>query len=112
MEFFQREALESVARLRSFRRAAEELAHTQPAISISIRKLEQELGVPLFDRLRGNVRLTDAGQTLFEHARQILNLRDEAAQALEDLRRLHRGKVSMGANESTSLYLLPKIILP
>lgn len=111
MEFFQLEAFLAVARLKSFAQAAEELAHTQPAISISIKKLEQEIGSPLFDRYRRQVKLTDAGSALIEYAAQILNLRQEAFTAIEELQHLHEGKVRIGANESTNLYLLPKMIL-
>jgi DNA-binding transcriptional LysR family regulator len=111
MELRQLEAFLAVAQEHGFGRAATKLGLTQPAISIAIRKLEQELGAPLFDRFRRDARLTDAGQILLDHAQRILNLRDEAARAIEELRQLHRGKLTIGANESTNLYLLPKMIL-
>ena len=111
MEFGQLEALSAVAREHSFGRAAEQLSRTQPAISIAIAKLETEFEASLFDRFRGDVRLTAAGQVLFDYAQKILNLRSEAGQAIEELRRLHHGKVTIGANESTSLYVLPGMIL-
>ncbi len=111
MEFAQLEALVTIARERSFSRAAERLARTQPAISIAIKKLEEEVGAPLLDRSRKNVALTDAGEVLLEYAQKIINLRSEAVSAIEELRQLHHGKVTIGANESTSLYLLPQLIL-
>jgi DNA-binding transcriptional LysR family regulator len=111
MEFAQLEALVMIAEERSFSRAAERLARTQPAISIAIKKLEDEIGTPLLDRSRKNVALTDAGEIIHEHAQKILHLRREATRAVEELRQLHHGKVTVGANESTSLYFLPKIIL-
>ena len=111
MEFSQLEALAAVARHRSFHGAAEELGLTQPAVSIAIRKLEKEVGAELFDRYRRDVRMTEAGRILHEYAQTILNLRTEAGTALDDLRQLRRGKVTIGANESTSLYLLPGVIL-
>lgn len=111
MEFSQLEALVAVARHRSFHGAAEELGLTQPAVSIAIRKLEKEVGAELFDRFRRDVRMTEAGRILNEYAQTILNLRTEAGTALDDLRQLRRGKVTIGANESTSLYLLPGVIL-
>jgi DNA-binding transcriptional LysR family regulator len=111
MEFAQLEALVVIAEEHSFSRAAERLSRTQPAISIAIKKLEDEIGTPLLDRSRKNVSLTDAGEILYEHAQQILNLRREATRAIGELRQLHHGKVTIGANESTSLYFLPKIIL-
>jgi DNA-binding transcriptional LysR family regulator len=111
MEFAQLEALVTIAEERSFSRAAERLSRTQPAISIAIKKLEAEIGTPLLDRSRKNVHLTDAGEVLYERAQKILNLRSEASRAVDELRLLHHGKVAIGANESTSLYFLPKIIL-
>lgn len=111
MEFFQLQAFIAVAELRSFGDAAEELARSQPAISISIKKLEEEVGVPLLDRYRRDIRLTDAGQIVFEYAQKILNLRSEISNSIDELKQLHHGKVSIGANESTNLYLLPKMIL-
>jgi DNA-binding transcriptional LysR family regulator len=111
MEFFQLQAFVAVAEAHSFGRAAEELSHSQPAISISIKKLEEEIGVPLLDRFRRDVRLTDAGQILFDYAQRILNLRSEVSAAIDELRQLHHGKVSIGANESTNLYILPKMVL-
>lgn len=111
MEFAQLEALVTIAQERSFSRAAERLARTQPAVSIAIKKLEDEIGAPLLDRARKNVTLTDAGEVLFEYAQKIINLRREAASAIHELRQLHYGKVTVGANESMSLYFLPDIIL-
>jgi len=55
--------------------------------------------------------LTDAGRVLCDYAQKIINLRSEAVWTIEELRQLHSGKVSIGANESTSLYFLPRIIL-
>jgi DNA-binding transcriptional LysR family regulator len=111
MEFFQLQAFIAVAETHSFGRAAEELNRSQPAISISIGKLEKELGIALLDRYRRDIRLTDGGQIVFDYAQRILNLREEISGALEELRQLHHGKVSIGANESTNLYLLPQMIL-
>jgi len=105
------EAVLAVARTRSFARAAEEMGRTQPAVSIAIRKLEEELGASLFDRVRRDIRLTAAGQVLYDYAVKILNLRGEVRESIDQLRNLQRGKVRIGANESTSLYLLPPAIL-
>jgi DNA-binding transcriptional LysR family regulator len=111
MEFAQLEALIAIVRERGFSRAAEHLARTQPAISIAIKKLEEEVGVPLLDRGRKSIALTDAGEVMLEYAQKIVNLRVEAISSIDELRQLHHGKVAVGANESTSLYFLPNIIL-
>jgi DNA-binding transcriptional LysR family regulator len=84
MELMQLEMLVAVAEEHSFLRAAERVFRTQPAVSIGIRKLEGRVGVALFDRSRrGSGRLTTAGESLYEYARKILGLRDEALSALK-----------------------------
>ena len=66
-----------VAELKSFTRAAEQLGYSQPTVSFQIRQLEQELGVPLFDRIGHTVSLTDAGQEALGYAQRICNLSRE-----------------------------------
>ena len=79
MELIQLEMLVAVAEERSFLRAAERVFRTQPAVSIGLRKLEAKVGVPLLDRSsRRSACLTPAGARLYEYARKILGLRDEA----------------------------------
>ena len=107
MDLAQLEVFLAVAREGRFSRAAEKLHRTQSAVSQSIHKLEEEMGEPLFDRSSRDGRLTDAGRVLQEYAERLLNLRDDAAEALAELRQLHRGKLSIAANEFTALYLLP-----
>jgi len=107
MELFQVETFLAVAREGSFSRAAKRLNRTQPAISQTVRKLEDEIGEPLFDRSSREGILTDAGRVLQDYAEKLLNMRGEALTALEELRQMHRGKLSISANEFTCLYLLP-----
>jgi len=96
----------------SFHKAAKRVLRTQPAVSISLRKLEQEIGAALFDRTNRNACVpTSSGQMLYEYAKRLLNLRDETVSSLQELHNLKSGKIRIGANESTSLYLLPKLIL-
>jgi DNA-binding transcriptional LysR family regulator len=99
----------AVARERSFSRAAEKLYRTQPAISISVRKLEDWAGQRLFVRGTGAGKLTEAGTLLLEYAERMLNLREEARRSLEDLQGLHRGRLSLGVNESSIHALLPAL---
>lgn len=99
----------TVARERSFSRAAGKLYRTQPAISISVRKLEQWVGQPLFVRGTGAGTLTEAGALLVEYAERMLNLREEARRSLEDLAGLRRGRLSLGVNESSIHALLPAL---
>jgi DNA-binding transcriptional LysR family regulator len=107
MDLFQLEVFLAVAREGSFSRAAEKLYRTQPAISQAIRKLERELGEPLFDRSSRDGTLTDAGRVLHDYGQKLLNLRVDALDALKELRELHKGKLTIAANEYTCLYLLP-----
>jgi DNA-binding transcriptional LysR family regulator len=107
MELSQLEVFLMVAREGRFSRAAEKLYRTQSAVSQTIRKLEEELGEPLFDRSSREGVLTDAGQTLKEYAEKLLNLRNDAQEALVELREVQKGKLAIAANEFTALYLLP-----
>src|SRR5256885_3641854 len=109
MDINQLEVFLGVANERSFSRAAEALHRTQPAVSQAIRRLENELGEPLFDRSSKDGTLTAAGRVLFDFAQQMLNLRQHAHSAIRELRDLHRGKLSLGANEYTVMCLLPLI---
>lgn len=106
MDLSQLEVFLSVAREGRFSRAAEKLYRTQSAVSQTIRKLEEELGEPLFDRSSREGVLTDAGRTLKEYAEKLLNLRNDAQEALVELRELQKGKLAIAANEFTALYLL------
>jgi len=106
MEISQLEVFLAVAREGGFSRAAEKLYRTQSAVSQAIRKLEAEIGEPLFDRSTRDGVMTDAGQVLQEYAQRLLNLRENAREALGELRELQKGKLVVGANEFTALYLL------
>jgi DNA-binding transcriptional LysR family regulator len=107
MDLSQLEVFLAVAREGRFSRAAEKLYRTQSAVSQSIRKLEDEIGESLFDRSSRDGLLTDAGHVLQEYAERLLNLRNDAREALVELRELHKGKLAIAANEFTALYLLP-----
>ncbi len=94
----------------SVHKAAAKVCRTQPAISIALKKLEQEIGSKLFDRAqRYDYQLTPAGKLLYSYATRLVALRNETTAALRDLVHLRRGAVRIGANESTSVYLLPRL---
>lgn len=111
MDLSQLEIFLSIAEEKSFSRAAEKMLRTQPAISIAIKRLEEELGESLFDRSSKNGSLTEAGRVLLSYAQRMINLRDEAREAVGELRGMFRGRLTIGANESTSLYLLPPLLM-
>jgi DNA-binding transcriptional LysR family regulator len=99
----------AVADEKSFSRAAQKLYRTQPAVSISIRKLEEWIGQPLFVRGTRAGQLTEAGHLLREYAERMLNLREEVRRSMEDLRELRHGRLSIGVNESSIHALLPAL---
>jgi DNA-binding transcriptional LysR family regulator len=107
VDLFQLEAFVTVVREGSFSKAAKALFRTQPAVSQIIKRLEDEIGQPLFDRSSRRGVLTDAGQVLFDHAERLLNYRTQAVAALDDVRHLRRGQLVIASNELTCLYLLP-----
>jgi len=98
-----------VAVNKSFTLAAEKLYRTQPAISTQVRILEEELGEKLFDRIGKRVCLTQAGEILLPYAERLLNLHDEAKLAITELNATPKGKILIGANEATCIYILPQI---
>src|SRR5579863_9723228 len=108
MDYDQLASFLEVAKLRSFSRAAEKIYRTQPAISAQIRLLEQECGERLFDRSGKRVQLTQAGEILQRYAQKIIDLHRDALQAIAELNQTARGKLRLGANEATCLYVLPK----
>ncbi len=109
MELSPLRVFAEVAAEKSFTRAAEKLLRTQPAVSLAIRRLEAELDEQLIDRSSRDLVLTDAGRIVFEYARRFENLNADMARALAALRDNADGCLSIGANESTTLYLLPYV---
>ncbi len=109
MDINHLEVLVTVARERSFSRAAEVMGRTQPAVSQAIRRLEADVGEQLFDRSSKDGTLTFAGQVLLDYAKQMLNLRQNALHAVSEVRGLRHGKVTVSANEHTVFFLLPVI---
>jgi DNA-binding transcriptional LysR family regulator len=99
----------TVASEKSFSRAAEKLLRTQPAISLSIQRLEGDLGEKLIDRSAKDLLLTDAGQIVLEYARRFETMQGDLENALAELRDKSAGRLTIGANESSTLYLLDHI---
>ena len=93
----------------SFSRAAETLHRTQPAVSIAVRKLEEDLGQPLVVRGSRELKLTDAGRLLVESAERMLNLREQLRRSIDDLGQMRRGQLSLGVNESSIHAVLPAL---
>lgn len=111
MDLVQLEHFLAVAQAGTFTRAAEQVFRTQPALSLSVKKLELSLGATLFSRNNGEVALTEAGKLLERYAYRLVKLRDEATRAIAQLQNLGSGTLSLAAHESAALYLLPGPIL-
>ena len=94
----------------SFSKAAEALFMTQPALSISIQKVENEIGMPLFNRDKKPLELTEAGQLYIEKIRQIMHLENELSQQLNDLTDLKTGQLRIGGSHYFNSYILPPVI--
>lgn len=109
MELYPLKVFLSVATEKSFSRAAERLFRTQPAVSLAVQRLEAELGEKLIDRSATPPILTDAGKIVAEYARRFENLESDLQNSLTELRDNAAGRLVIGANESTSLYLLKYI---
>jgi DNA-binding transcriptional LysR family regulator len=110
MELMQLEMFVAIVEEGGVRAASERVFRTQPAVSVAMRKLEQEIGTPLFDRSkRYDYQLTEAGEALLRYAKQMLSVRKEAFSALADLGNLRAGRLRIGANESISLHLFPQL---
>jgi DNA-binding transcriptional LysR family regulator len=110
IENFRIHVFRSVARHLSFSRAAEELLLTQPAVTQQIKALEDELGVPLFDRGGGRITLTTGGSALLPFAEQMHTLSDEAIAAVARANGHHAGSLTLGASQTIGQYVLPNLI--
>lgn len=102
--------LKAIAAEGSFKRAAESLYISQPAVSLQIQNVEKQLDVPLFDRGGRRAQLTEAGQLLLEYGDRILALCQEACRAVDDLQKLQGGTLILGASQTTGTYLIPRMM--
>ena len=109
MELHTLQVFLAVATEKSFSRAADKLLRTQPAVSLALQRLEAELGEKLIDRSAKDLVLTDACRTVLDFARRFENLRLEMENSLAELRDNSAGTLTVGANESSALYLLRHI---
>ena len=107
MELRQLEHFLAVVEEGTFTRAAERVSLTQPAISLSIKKLEEEVGGPLFARDVHDLALTEAGRVLADYARRMLRLRDDVTRDMARLGSLAAGSLTIAAHEAAAVYLLP-----
>ncbi len=109
MELYPLKVFLTVATERSFSRAGEKLLRTQPAISIAIQRLESDLKEKLIDRSGRELLLTDAGRVVLEYAKRFQGLEADLENSLKELKDNYAGRLAIGANESTTLYLIQHI---
>ncbi|ACK68810.1 transcriptional regulator, LysR family [Gloeothece citriformis PCC 7424] len=102
--------LKAIAAEGSFKRAADTLFVSQPAVSLQVQNLEKQLNVPLFDRGGRKAQLTQAGYLLLSYGEKIITLCQETCRAIEDLQNLQGGTLIVGASQTTGTYLLPRMI--
>ena len=111
MEIHQLRYFVAVADEGNFSRAAAKVRVAQPSLSQQIRKLEAEIGQPLFDRLPRSVVLTEAGRCLLDYARQILASIGDARRCVDELKGKVAGDVAVGAIPTIAPYVLPELVV-
>ncbi len=111
MDLRKLEIFQQVARAGSFSQAAERLHMAQPAVSIAIRKLEESLGVVLFDRSLRQARLTAEGEQVLARAEKLLNEAEELRRSTDALQNLLTGELELAAPSMLATYFLPDLLL-
>ena len=110
MELHQLRGFYEIAREGSFTKAADRLFVTQPAISLQLKALEDELGERLVERTRGRARLTPAGEILYRRARSVFDELNGMREDMEALRQVVRGRVTVGTSDTNCTYVLPEVL--
>lgn len=110
MDFHKLEVFCRVVDNLSITRTAEAMHLSQPAVSLAIRRLEQEIGTALIQRQGRQVLPTPAGRAFYRHARAILAARDQACQWLKDFKEGQSGQIVIGASTTGVLYYLPPLL--
>jgi len=110
LENFRVVIFRAVAERLSFRKAAEEVYLTQPAVSLQIKALEEDLGVQLFDRSGAHIALTDAGRVLLDYAKRVNSLLVDAEHEIAALSGEHAGQLALGASTTIAQYVLPRLL--
>ena len=102
--------LKAVATEKNFTKAAEVLYLSQPSLSKQIKKLENNLGISLFNRENNKISLTENGKVFLQYAERILALCEESCRALIDLKNGERGNLIVGASQTIGTYLMPRVL--
>ncbi len=110
MDLYQLRSFYEVVREQSFTRAADKLFLTQPAISLQIKALEDELDEILLERNRRQLRLTPAGEILFAHTKAVLSRLEKAHDDIAALKQVLRGRLAIGTSDTNCTYVLPNVL--
>ncbi len=110
LENFRLKVFRAVAEHLSFRKAGEALYLTQPAVTLQIKALEEELGTKLFERSASGVHMTEAGKVLLRYAEQIRQLADEAESRMAGLKGETAGDLVLGSSTTIAQYVLPALL--
>lgn len=108
--FKKKELVCAVNNEKSFSKAAEKLLISQPSLSASIKKIEEEIGVPLFDRSTNPIQLTECGREYIKCAEQIYDTENSFLNYINDLTLLRTGTLTIGTNHLYSAYILPPLV--
>jgi len=111
MEIYQLEYFIKTAEVLHFTKAAELCFVTQSGLSQQIKKLEEELGMPLFIRIGKKVQLTEAGSVFLIHAKQVIENVQSGKQAIDDLNQMIGGELRIGVTYIFGLLVLPIVNL-
>jgi LysR family transcriptional regulator, transcriptional activator of the cysJI operon len=107
LENFRLKVFRAVAEHLSFRKAGEKLYLTQPAVTMQIKALEEELDAKLFERSAAGVRLSEAGKVLLSYANQLREIAEQAESRLANLNGSDSGQLALGASTTIAQYVLP-----
>lgn len=106
----QLKILQTISKEGSFKKAAEKLYISQPAVSLQIQNLEKQLNTAIFYRDKRKAYLTENGKLLKKYCDKIINLCEETCQALDELKNFQSNTLTIGASQTTGTYLMPRLI--
>lgn len=110
MDLIKLKSFITVAKLKNFRRASEELYFSQPAISAQIKELENYYNAELFERTGNKIRLTDAGELLLPYAQDLVSKFEESRYSVQNAFSKERGRLKIGTSTLPGVYFMPRII--
>lgn len=106
LTFRQLKVFESVARLGSYTKAADELYLSQPAVSMQVKLLEEQVTLPVFERIGKQLYITDAGKEVYQYARQIIQQKKDVEETLEQMKDLQRGHLNIAVVSTANHFLI------